>query len=264
MASPDEDREWLRDPEGPRVPSLGWQVSGRADADADYIRTPATVAANALRVFPDRSLLHRFVNLREADARAIAAFVRRWGPLGLCQHGRSPAHASDGPPSSERCARRIDDGFAVEPAGVWRSVAHEARAVLNLATAIHAGRPGEEVDWKSVGVDNWRLGVPRANLTVIVNRWLEIGAVVPRLTALNDKATKLGEMRIVLDGDGLLGGIAGMLILAVARTEGIIPCQEVGCPRLAEPARRGAIPYCAEHLDLGVRGRDRSARWRSK
>ena len=186
----------------------------------------------------------------------------QWGLLGLCRHGLWPAHTLARATRPRRCTRLIHEGLAYEPLAQWREFAGQARAILTLSGSLHAENSGSPEDWKAIGFENWRVGWTYTNLSTVVNQWLDVGAVVPRLTWLNPAQTRRGTPRIILDGAGLAGGLASMLLLAVARSEAVIPCSEPGCAALAAPARRGAKPYCREHLVGGVRARDRQKQFR--
>lgn len=265
--------ERLPDPDAPPVFSAGWRVPTGVGIEGRYVRASAYLASNAPLVFPDRTLLRRFVALAEgSDDEAIARFVKKWGLLGLCRHGLSPAHTRPSTTRRRPCTPRIHEGFAYERITRWKEIAGEAQAILSISASLDEGGSGIPADWKAIGFDNWRVGWPQTNLSEVVNGWLDAGAVVPRLTLLKPepkprpgtRRISLGPRRIILDGAGLAGGLALMLLLAVARSEAVIPCSEPDCPNLAEPARRGARPYCAEHLRRGVRARDRAKDFRVK
>lgn len=259
-----EDDASLKDPEEPRVSSAGWRLPTGARLDGRYVCASAFLTANARLVFPDRTLLRRFVGLAEGSDDAIVRFVDHWGLLGLCRHGLSPAHTLAGATRPRRCTLLIREGLAYEPLAGWREIAGQARAILKISASLHDGGVGSKDDWRAIGFDNWRIGATYTNLSKVVNGWLDAGAVVPRLTWLDPVRPRRGTPRIILDGTGLAGGLGLMLLLAVARSEAVIPCSEPDCTALADPARRGAKPYCAEHLSRGVRDRDRAKDFRVK
>lgn len=245
-----------------RFPSTGWVIPAHVELEGKYLRASAHLSANALRVFPDRTLLSRFVGLGQAPDEDVVRFAQRWGLLDLCRHGLASAHTMRGGPRPHHCSRRIRDGLAYEPLTAWREHSQQARAILNLAAALHSGGPGRPRDWAEVGIDNWRVGWLQTNLSAVLTGWLYAGGVVPRFTWLNPQQSRLGIPRIVLDGDGLMGGVAALLLLAVARSEEVVPCSEPGCTSLAGPARRGAKPYCSLHRGP-ARDRDRQERFRT-
>jgi hypothetical protein len=259
-----EDDAWLKDPEEPRVSSAGWRLPNGARLDGRYVCASAYLTANARRVFPDRTLLRRFVGLAGGSDDAIVRFVEQWGLMGLCRHGLSPAHTLGGTTRRRRCTLLIREGLAYEPLAAWREISGQARAILKISASLHDGGVGSPDDWKTIGFDNWRIGATYTNLSKVVNGWLDAGAVVPRLTWLDPVRPRRGIPRIILDGSSLAGGLGLMLLLAVARSEAVIPCSEPDCSALAVPARRGAKPYCAEHLGRGVRERDRAKDFRVK
>lgn len=238
-------------------------IPARVELEGKYLRASAHFSANAARVFPDRTLLGRFVGLGQAPDEDVVRFAQRWGLLGLCRHGLPSAHTMRGEPRPHRCTRRIRDGLAYEPLAAWREHSQQARAILNLAAALHEERVWLPSDWAALGIDNWHVGWLHTNLSAVLNGWLDVGAVVPRFTWLDAQRPRLGTPRILLDGDGLMGGVAALLLLAVAKSEEVIPCSEPGCTSLAGPFRRGATPYCSIHI-VGARDRDRQERFRRK
>src|SRR5262249_28740603 len=70
----------------------GWRVESEARSLGRYVAAPAIKAGNARRVFPDRDLLLRFVDLASAPDEDITGFAGRWGMLGLCRSGLAPGH----------------------------------------------------------------------------------------------------------------------------------------------------------------------------
>lgn len=247
-----------------RFPSAGWVIPSWVVLDGKYLRSPASPNGNDPHVYPDRTLLRRFVGLAGGSDDEILRFAERWGPLDLCRHDLSSAHTLGDPNRPRLCPRRIRHGLTYESIDAWRGHSRHARAVLNLSAALYAGRSGAVADWESVGIDNWRLGGIHTNLGAVLSEWLVLGGVAPRFTWLDPSETQLGKPRIVMDGAGLFGGLAAMLLLAVVRSESVVPCSEAGCTALAEPTRRGARPYCPTHGGEATRSRDRAQTFRAR
>src|SRR5205823_2048257 len=95
----------------------------------------------------------------------------------------------------------------------------------------------------------------RRMLSQVLNYWLEMGGVKPRLDWRVDKP------EVQLGGYGLIGALAVQLLFDCSRTDGLVVCTSCGTPFL--PAfrrpRRDRNPYCS---DCGMRaaGRDAAAR----
>jgi hypothetical protein len=93
-------------------------------------------------------LLLEFVRLDGADDAATLAFARRWGQLGLCQHGNPRTHQPGG------CPPRLEDGEVRERLAEWRAWAHKARAIVELA-----GHDGQSLApaWalNAIGARHW-------------------------------------------------------------------------------------------------------------
>lgn len=248
-----------------RFPSAGWTIPPNVELDRSSLTADASIGGNATRVFPDRTLLGRFVLLEHGSDEDVLRFAQRWGLLGLCRrHRLLTAHTRADSDRLRRCPLDVREGLVSEPLDSWRAHARMLAITLSLAAGLYADpqERGDPADWELLGVENWRVGGMENNLSAILNRWLFFGGVVPRFTWLDPAQTRPGVPRIVLQGDGLFGGLAAMLLLAVARSERVLPCSESGCTTLAERSRRGAIPYCATHGGSATRNRDRQARFR--
>jgi hypothetical protein len=147
-----------------------------------------------------------FLALRDGDG-SVLAFVRQWGRLGMCGHRQPASHSSDCRP------------LPFEYAGCYTALARQARALLNLATALHHGGDAPLDDLRAVVYMQphaWPLlrsssaADARELVTVAVNSWLNAAAVRPVVTWTGRDA------RVLLSG-GLFGGIALSLAGAVAR-----------------------------------------------
>lgn len=166
-----------------------------------------------------------------------------------------------------------------EPLAAWSRVSRRTRALLNIAAKLRSGTRGALEDWHlllggSEMFESWarharpfatwdriddrlygsRLGYERRELTRIVNDWLEIADVRPRLS-WTSKGTGLPiEVR------GMFGALAMQLVLTIARTSAIAICS--GCGRSFLPKRKpveGRRRYCDECREQGIPVRDAMA-----
>jgi hypothetical protein len=246
----------------------GWRVEAGVGRVGRYVAAHALTAGNARRVFPDQELLLRFVGLAEESEEGIVAFASAWGMLGLCHRGLAPGHDAwiPGGPLKMRqhtCSRRIRDGFVLESFEDWRLHARRAAAILSLGAVVHDPKARPTADWSSIGLRSWRTGSAAFNLARLLNEWLELGRVRPGITVVDPTTqTALTDARVEFIVDGLYGGIGLLLLMAVARSDEVIPCSERGCTGLARPGRRGTAPCCDRHLGPATRNRDRQRRYK--
>jgi hypothetical protein len=204
-------------------------------------------------VAPGGPLLDQFVQLREAPDEELLKFARRWGTLGLCEHGLPRFHPRHGWCDGLRLRShtRSGAGVFIEPLAGWRQVADAFRSTLNLGAEINQGRLGSEDDWKRA-MPNATFEKPpktdaaRALLMVVVNGWLSSADVRPEFGWGN------GEWQIRLkasDGPtGLSGHLALGLALAVAKKDGLVICSSCHGSympnRRPNPHRRNYCPKC--------------------
>jgi len=96
-------------------------------------------------VADDAVVLDEFIVLADAPDREILAFAKKYGVLGLCQHGLPFGHPPlEGQTALCRWARR-------ERLSVWRLMAREAGALRNLARELRSAdelRRGARDDWR--------------------------------------------------------------------------------------------------------------------
>jgi hypothetical protein len=94
-------------------------------------------------------VLGAFIRLRQAGAEEVAAFIRRYGALEVCEHG-FPLVLGHGPmPCGERwCIPLVEVGAGEEePSGLWEPLeawhrlSRHAYAVLVAAACVQEGRP---------------------------------------------------------------------------------------------------------------------------
>jgi len=175
-------------------------------------------------------LLWDFVQLAEANDKAILAYARQWGVLALCRH-RMPAsifygfHSDDKPPGSplEGC-----EAILCEPLNCWRDLAH---IFENLLGQIEHDRANP---------------VKATETTHKVNRMAaNWGHLRPVLVHTNT-----GELVIRLSGSFLDGGLPAalsyQLMVSWAGGKGLYTCAECGRwfkPRQGQNLRQST--YCS-------------------
>src|ERR1017187_5244584 len=90
-------------------------------------------------------LLERFCLIAESadtDA-AIVAFARRWGLLGLCEHGLPSEGLCNGHSTCTPCGWTGTESF-----DHWRRLARAFQSMLRIGLALNRGKPGENADWE--------------------------------------------------------------------------------------------------------------------
>jgi hypothetical protein len=196
----------------------------------------------------------------------------------ICEHGKPAGHsfprvpladALNGPEQGSWCAPLGWPDECWEPLGAWYMLVLEARAMLNVAAALHTQQPARRGDWHMLVHRTWcgpeggdpaldMLNQPRhavsarAWLEDSVDRWCAWGAVQPRLTwAVRRSPT------IDFEGCGLFGALAAQMLAAVSGT-GWALCS--GCSERYDPGRRRPNPdrrnYCPDCRENGVPHRD--------
>jgi hypothetical protein len=141
------------------VSGASWGVPTTIRVDAIGHRLPiATLVWTSepalVEVHAGPGMLEDFLKLENAKDEAILGYARRWGPLWLCAHVLPFAH-------EDRCwvVHQVEerDGDPSRPlvwwqeelAG-WRTVSHEAGAVVRVARQLHNGQFGRRDDWESM------------------------------------------------------------------------------------------------------------------
>jgi hypothetical protein len=218
-----------------------------------------------------RGLLDAFIEMAEAPPETVRDYARQWGVLMICDHGIPGGHswpripitdALNGPAGITWCTPRGWPDACWEPVGAWHVLARQARAMLNVAAALHAGKRARRGDWQIVVYRTWHghdggdpcldvLNQPRhaasakAFLEDSVKRWLAYGAVQPVLAW-----SRKQHPTIEFEGHRLFGALAIQLLAAVSQT-GWAVCS--GCgevydpgPRRPNPNRRNYCPDCRE------------------
>jgi hypothetical protein len=221
-----------------------------------------------------------------ASLERILTFATFWGPLYLCRCGCPITHPSGGAGHDEWGDRK----YTYERLDDWVKFARQIHAAIDIAgTAVHSTKPkpGREEDWESLYevIPDLRLyreslvkycrnnkkslsWADRQMLLVGLNLWLWHAAVRP---AVWWEPSGL-EIRFASGPRGmgsLYGAILLQLVLAVARTAGVVYC--AGCNELVfvnrrvAPNRRRYCSRCGKKMAQrdaarAYRGQVRSAR----
>jgi hypothetical protein len=263
---------------GRKAAKLALRRRSRADA--------ARSQWNARHIPPGADMLRAFVKLADAPPERILAFARRWGPLGICRHKLPAAHLLDCEPLG------WDGGGGWEPLERWRHYAARAQAALLVAHWLRAGGKGDVPgfgalvrDMAKVLLAAGRFGPkPRirppdwwALITGVVNEWIEVGGVRPRLLLSGDMPdiarASAARPRLVLTPTwrfpvpefSLFGALGMQLAFAVSGERGIAPCSV--CGTMFEPGRQlrpDESHYCDDCRASGAPQRAASAAYRAR
>ncbi len=231
------------------------------------------------QVRPDSRVLEGFVKLADAPAEKVLDYARRFGVLGICEHGvpashnRGPFPPQLGPQTACRPLGYFDfldrdrsEGLAAracwEPVEVWWRFARQARAMLDIAAHLHQDQRPRAESWRTLWASSlgWTEGEPepwkdwdsedaRRELADPLNMWLALGVAPPLL-----RWEGSGPPAVLLGG-GLFGTLAVQLMSAVTRTRGLSLCSECGDPYPPErQPRAGEKNYCQECRSQGKPG----------
>lgn len=220
-------------------------------------------------------LLEEFLGLGGQPGERVVAFARRWGVLGICEHGLPSTH--NPPPRPPRVGTvpmtwcmpmRADKGWFWEPLDVWQRLSTQFQAVLNLAAQLHQGQLGSTDDWlvlyynMDIPVPWWtrKIRADRAVLTGVVNEWASISGIQIVSDWRGEKTPTIG-----LSGGSLFGALILQLTMAVSRTEGLCVCS--GCGTTYVPSRSPRADqrhYCDDCRGRRVPVRDAATDYRRR
>jgi hypothetical protein len=161
-----------------RLESDSWELPTRVELDGQKLiwaleRSPEPMPSK--RVGRHDDLLTRFIGLADAPDRAIGEYARRFGVLGICEHGiPCGTHGGTG---VHHCSRLVDHDWdrldadpeayfdewvshpgskdSWDPIAGWRHYARQARAALAIAARVQVGQPGREEDWRTIYEWGW-------------------------------------------------------------------------------------------------------------
>lgn len=192
---------------------------------------------------PD-GILDQFLLLHEAGDDEIRRFAQRWGPL----RREEAASLLDGTPATAIELKMLSV-ICREPMAAYREYSRAARAVLNVAAQLHAGKVGSSEDVSLIaafcpiapGLSPLEEAArQRLILSAVLGDWMR-DTVHPELDWGDSSPT------IDLRPNGSFGAIVTTLAFAVARTDGLALC--ASCGQAFVPPRRpaaGRRSYCGE------------------
>lgn len=207
---------------------------------------------NFVKKDADEKLVFNFSNLALAEPDEILRFARKWGGLGICEHGlpapHNPRPVSLSPNLNSECKPS-----GLEPTEVWNQFARLFRAMLSIGANLRKNMRGNEGDWCFVlqGLQDYNLPSTiteeRRLLERILNLLLLMCDVRPQLQ-LEPANLKMCRS----SSSGLFGVLTVQLISGVVRTNGFVICSACGKSGLYEDLRgsrlrapkAGARFYC--------------------
>lgn len=162
------DPEWL---DGSKFPTAALQIPSDFEIRGDHLywawhgfEAGASMGPFVPRYVSPDGMLDRFIGIR--TSRDVIGFVRRYGVLGICEHGVPASHNTPALPGSVGgldlgCSPLSDEvrdprDFSSwtlftfrEPIAAWMRAVRAANAILHLATVLYEGRrlSGEERRW---------------------------------------------------------------------------------------------------------------------
>jgi len=221
---------------------------------------------------PDSRLLTRFIELADASDDKILTYARRYGRLGLCQHGELQHLAND----NADCIQIGRNAMFVEPVERWRENVKRARALLNAIAQF--SKSGTVSDRTLIALN------PKLSLSAAASRktriagwaliaawtqmWLRAFRVRPVI--LYDPRTKRFHARL-RGRPGLGSALALQLMTLACQSKGIAICSSCARPfppkRRPTPTRESYCPKCGIHAawrDAQRRHRQKAQRIRSR
>lgn len=199
--------------------------------------------ASRITTASDKGALNAFIKIKTEDD--ILHFARRYGPLGLCEHGLPPMHERDDgerhwcPPYKEDDKLR----WGKEPLKRWYDYVEVAKKLLS-ATA----------DWNISPSAELGAGLHKFAFRFFVADWLSSAGI--RL----DLQWNQGKYNLVLTGGGVFGAL-GVQLLSAVTTNNLTICS--GCGKLylregrkPQEGRRNFCPKCGDTVASKLRVRD--------
>jgi len=190
-------------------------------------------------------LLQAFLDLEEGPPQEVVKFAKRWGAIDFCTHHCPAGHTGPWPtypPTGGQLAcpplgyQGGEVSYPYAPVGDWRLWAKRARASLDVAARLHAGKALRVQDgalWHEA-TGSWHTPTTLERgwraLGGFLSGWLKLGHVSPYL--------KWGKRQrpMLLGGWGVFGALALQLVLVSSRQEGLAVC--CNCQRSYIPPRR--------------------------
>jgi hypothetical protein len=242
------------------------------------------------RYKPTRSgMLDDFIRLCDADdfPEAVLSFARRWGLLGICDHGLPCSHNQglSGPPCLPMLVTplpREGDFRFWEPINVWWAWSRRMKALLSIAGTLNRGKRASFEDWNTVKdtrdtglgeteAEPYVRDLPKARreLAWEVDGWISIGQVRPRISWHRTPQAWRFSLDAVATGPNLFGLLALYVATEVTGTgKGIAICSS--CTNAYRPERwlnpknRNYCPKCRGDSGKQAARRDASREYRRR
>jgi hypothetical protein len=222
----------------------------------------------------DGSCLSRFVALSDASAQHIFQFAKRWGLLGLCDHGKPAAHHIEDRDDRERPMLLPYRGCTPAPAESierWRIYSRRFLVFLDVAQRLHRGEVITDTEvWDQIGRPHGfasrslsKLEGQRKRFMRAVNLQLASVGIQPILRW--DRPEPVMEF-------GVFGALRTSLLAALSMQLAITvgDCKFAicsSCHKTYRPPRRTHVNqsnYCTACRNAGVPGRVRVQRLRDR
>jgi hypothetical protein len=205
----------------------------------ERLNVPDVRMSTTAVVGADGDTLNAFVRLDEGEPAEFLRFAQKFGVLTTVsgEHLNQFRNWSMGSASDRRMASQ-----PVEDLAIWRDQARDARTLLADIAAVGGQR-------RRLG--HWTPGGEAlSTITDRVQHWLSAGAVVSGILAS-------GDVRIQLQGEGLVGLLALELLAAGLAPEYVAVCKDCGYPyRARRKPTSSKDTFCDLHREKG--------RWREQ
>ncbi|HEX5731512.1 MAG TPA: hypothetical protein VF131_01665 [Blastocatellia bacterium] len=246
------------DQQSPLSPLLsGWRVPSLVKVEQDhliYSVRDRSVSLNPLKPF---QVLEDFLGLEGASDDHIVIFAKRWGVLGICEHGLPASHNSmyipfDGPLAQEILQKGYRDtclpvrnsgDMGYEPLEAWRFWIQQANTIIRLAADLHSNRRGDIKYWQILrynphhfegflGNNKTPSNPPpvvlgRIILASYLNGWLQLTGVQPFFYWEGHQTfLRLASWTT----DQLLSVLGTQMMLMINRSSGYALCSSCGRP----------------------------------
>ena len=236
-----------------------------------------------------RNLLSDFLEARDSQDK-LARFCRRWGVLGLCEHG-IPRKYGNCRYGLESCSTQYDV-FTSDSEGGRPVYRESSRSLLKFANALSAllsigfeiaqERPGSPEDWKTVAAifadylpefseRSPSIRAARVRLGIFMTRLIDACQIRPQF----HWDDSLNTWRIELDSEVSVSNVSNIpalmvleLTLTVADMDGLAVCSS--CRRLysperrPDPARRNYCSVCGKTAAMRYAAREYRKRLRER
>jgi Zn finger protein HypA/HybF involved in hydrogenase expression len=211
-----------------------------------YDNRPFRLNEEALIAEPKVNILFEFSGLADADDTGILEYARKFGVLGLCEHGKPRGHFVH-TPIKDLCTPIGWPFKCREPIERWRFYASGFGALLRLSVALHNGQSGDAQDWKHA------LKLPRIAEHPAAGPWAQIAGVINLLMTwagiapywvVGGKMSGV-ELRTVVPACALFGTLTAELLFTITRSRGLLICSDCGRFYLPQhPPPTGSRKFC--------------------